>query len=359
MKYIATVLLVLMSITFVVCGILLWKRRKELDDHSRTIQAVFSWLSALFSTMFIFRTWAGTTTADGVFFEPEHTFIPIFIQMCFFFYPLEVIQPTISRSKVYALLFSPLLLLVLIGMCAGIEYTPIYTYSDLWSHIGEFNVWFRLFALTMMLFYCFTLLLVPYDMRKSSANEHHIRIYASGFCLIGLLHFAIQITHNYWIVLAHQVVWMAFFVLITYFELRERQLPPKSSTMFETKRVPVSEEKGLWDRIITALDDEEKWRDAGLNLNTLSDYMNSNRTYVGDAVKQNTGLTFNEYINQRRVNYIVEQLKHNPEASLSKLFDFVGYTQRTTAIRNFQKITGVTPAEFIEGIRQQKGTKFS
>lgn len=353
MKYIATALLVLMTITFIVCGILLWKRRKEPNDHSRTIQALFCWVSALFATTFIFRTLAGTTTADGAFLEPEHTFVPIFIQMCFFLYPLEVIQSTISRSKIYALLFSPLLLLVFVGMCAGIEFTPIYTYSDLWTHIGEFNVLFRLFSLVVMLFYGFTLLLVPYDWRRCSASKRLIRIYATGFCLIGCMYFALQITHNYWFALGHQVVWMAFFVLITYFELRERLLPSESWTMPETNdSVPVSEEKGLWDRVITALDNEEKWREASLNLNTLSDYLKSNRTYVGDAVKQNTGLTFNEYINQRRVNYIVEQLKRNPETSLPKLFAYVGYNQRTTAVRNFQKITGVTPAEFIESIKQ-------
>lgn len=358
MKYIATALLVLMTITFTVCGILLWKRRKEPADHSRTIQALFSWISALFTTMFIFRTWAGTTTADGAFFEPEHTFVPILIQMCFFFYPLEVIQPSVSRSKVYALLFSPLLLLVIIGICGGIDYTPIYTYADLWAHIGEFNVLFRLFSLVVMLFYGFTLLLVPYDWRRSSASKRLIRIYATGFCLIGCLYFALQITHNYGFVLAHQVAWMAFFVLITYFELRERLLPSKSPIYFKPENTSVSEKKGLWERIITALDVEEKWREASLNLNTLSDYLNSNRTYVGDAIKQNTGLTFNEYINQRRVNYIVEQLKRNPETSLPKLFDYVGYNQRTTAVRNFQKITGITPAEFIESIKQYKDLNF-
>lgn len=353
MKYIATALLVLMTITLIVCGILLWKRRKEPNDHSRTIQALFCWVSAFFALTFVFRTWTETTTADGAFLEPEHTFVPIFIQMCFFLYPLEVIQPTISRSKVYALLFSPLLLLVLIGMCAGIEYTTIYTYADLWQHIREFNVWFRLLTLTVILFYCFSLFLVPYDWRKSSADKKFIMFYSCGFCLIGLLHFSIQMSHAYWLVLAHQIVWMAFFVLITYFELRERLLPSESWIMPETNdSAPVSEEKGLWDRIITALDNEEKWREASLNLNTLSDYLKSNRTYVGDAVKQNTGLTFNEYINQRRVNYIVEQLKRNPETSLPKLFAYVGYNQRTTAVRNFQKITGVTPAEFIESIKQ-------
>ena len=53
MKYIATVLLALMTITLVTCGILLWKRRKEPNDNSRTIQAVFSWISAFFTLTFL------------------------------------------------------------------------------------------------------------------------------------------------------------------------------------------------------------------------------------------------------------------------------------------------------------------
>ena len=352
MKYISTIILVLMTIILVICGIRLWKCRKEPNDYSRTIQAIFSWFSAFFSLTFIFRTWTETTTADGAFFEPEHTFIPIFIQMCFFFYPLEIMQPSISRPKAYALLFSPLLLLVLIGMCTGIEYTPIYTYSDIWLHIGKFNVWFRLLALTVMLFYCFALILMPYDWCKSNISKQHIRIYASGFCLIGVLHFAIQMTHAYWIVVTHQVVWMAFFILISHFELNKRSLSKKPSSKSETPKDLVSAPKSLWDRIVVALDEEDKWRDANLNLNTLSDYLNSNRTYIGEAIKQNTGLTFNEYINRRRINYIIEQLEQNPEENISKLFDFVGYTQRTTAVRNFQKITGTTPAEFAASIKQ-------
>ena len=42
MKYIATALLVLMTITFIACGILLWKRRKEPNDHLRPVSSAFS-----------------------------------------------------------------------------------------------------------------------------------------------------------------------------------------------------------------------------------------------------------------------------------------------------------------------------
>ena len=59
MQYIITVLLVLMTITFITCGILLWRRRAETGDYSRTIQALFSWVSAFFTFTFIFRTGRG------------------------------------------------------------------------------------------------------------------------------------------------------------------------------------------------------------------------------------------------------------------------------------------------------------
>ena len=128
MKYIASVFLAFMSISLIASGVLLWKRRKETGDYSRIIWAILSWLSAFFCMTFIMRTWQETTTADGAFIEPEHTFVPILIQMTYFLYPLEVIRPTVNRSKIYVLLFMPLILLVIIGMCAGIEYTPIYSY---------------------------------------------------------------------------------------------------------------------------------------------------------------------------------------------------------------------------------------
>ena len=44
MKYIATVLLLLMAISLIFSGVLLWRRRKETGDYSRTIWAIFSWI---------------------------------------------------------------------------------------------------------------------------------------------------------------------------------------------------------------------------------------------------------------------------------------------------------------------------
>ena len=353
MKLIATILLVLMTIVLITCGVLLWNRRKETGDYSRHIQALFSWVSALFTLISIFRTWAETTTADSAFFDPEHTFVPLLMQMTFFLYPLEVINPVISRTKVYALLFSPLLLLVFIGMCAGIEYTPIHTYADLWAHLGEFNVWFRLFALIVMLLYCFSLFLVPYDWRRSCADRKFILTYALGFCMIGILHFSIQMSHAYVLILLHQVTWMAFFLGVAYYELKER-LVVSSSKMVATPSESAStdsENDELWAKIIEIMESNNEWRNPDINLSTLSQQTFSNRTYVSESFKRHTGMTFNEYLSKRRIDYVAEELKQHPDTNIQELLIHAGYRHRSTAWRHFQKQKGISPTEYIESLK--------
>ena len=301
-KSIATLLFVFMTIALLYSGIILWNRRKEVEDYSRIIWAVLSWVSAFFTLMTIIRIWQETTAVDGAFFAPEHTFVPIIIQMTFFLYPIELVRPTIGRAKVYLSLFTPLLLLVLVGMCGGVEYTSIYTYADLWQHIGEFNVLLRLFALVVMLFYCFSLFLVPYDWRKSCVDKKLILFYSSCFCLMGLLNFCIQISHSYLFMLAHQVVWGTFFLSVSWFELKERLPIPKGVLKSEESAICDSVGDGLWSKIIVLFDDNEKWRDPNLSLSSLSDMLESNRTYIGEAFKRNVNMTFVEYITKRRID---------------------------------------------------------
>ena len=351
MRYIATLFGVLMTIILVVCGILLWRKRKETNDYSRTIQAILSWMSAFFSFTFIFRTWTETTTADGDFFEPEHTFVPLLIQISYFLYPLEVINPTASRPKVYACLFAPLLMLAFVGMCAGIEYTPLHTYADIWQHIGEFNVWFRLLSLVIMLSYAFALFLVPYDWRRSSADRKFIMTYATGFCLIGVLHFSIQLSHAYWLILLHQLVWMAFFFGVAYYELRERIIVSSSTQDYlkpDTASTDFVDDE-LWIKIMRIVEENEGWRNPDMDMSSLTKQLFSNRTYVGEAFKLHTGMTFGEYITKRRIDYVAERLKHNPDANIQELFIEAGYRHRSTAWRHFQKLKGVSPTEFAEG----------
>jgi AraC-like DNA-binding protein len=182
-------------------------------------------------------------------------------------------------------------------------------------------------------------------------NKQHIRIYASGFCLIGLLHFSIQMSHAYWLVLAHQVVWITFFITVAWYELRERLLVPQDVLEQEESCDCDSVDDVLWREIALLLNNNEKWRDPNLSLSSLSEVLESNRTYVGEAFKRNTGMTFIEYLTKHRIDYIVARIKDDPKADIHQLFNHVGYRQRSTAWRNFQKITGMTPTEFVNNLK--------
>ena len=222
MKLISTILLLLMSTSLTACGILLWKRRNEVNDRSRTIQAVLSWASAFVALIFIYRTCAETLVVDGAFFEPEHIFMPIFLQLALFLYPLEVVKPAGNHTQVYAFLYVPLLLLALIGICGGITFTAIHTYNDLWLHIAEANVWLRLITLIGMIYCPFVFYRARLDCCKCKEDYNFFRNYALGLCLIGLLFLAVHITHSYIFMLLLLAAWIAFFFSITYYELKLR-----------------------------------------------------------------------------------------------------------------------------------------
>jgi YesN/AraC family two-component response regulator len=155
----------------------------------------------------------------------------------------------------------------------------------------------------------------------------------------------------YWLVPIHDLLWMLFFIFVTNYELYERLLPSSSIDINAHDNDAVSEDDNLWEHIALLLESNGKWRCPELSLTSLSEQLESNRTYVGEAFKRNTGRTFVDYITHRRINYVVESMKRNPEANINELFNYVGYRHRSTAWRNFQKITGFTPTEFIEGLK--------
>ena len=345
MIYLSAACLLAMFVVMTTCGVLLWRRRNETADYSRIIQAIFSWISALVSLMFVFRTFNHTTVVDEQFLAPEHTFLSLIFQMAFFIYPLALIKPKDSRLKTYVSLFGLPTILVVIGMCAGIPYTPIYTHAQLAENILKPDVIFRLTVLFVMLFYGFVLFFIKYDFKNSSASKGFLMHYAFGIFSLGAVFFFIQFTHSQFLMLLHQVVWMIFFMAITYYELKSRLFKSESNAQQPTEEKKTTDH--LWDSIINLLENEEEWRNPDMTLTLLSEKVFSNRTYVGDAFKRNTGIGFSEYMSKRRIEYVTEQLKLNPDADAKSLFFYAGFRSYSTAWSNFRRITGMTVAEYI------------
>ena len=63
------------------------------------------------------------------------------------------------------------------------------------------------------------------------------------------------------------------------------------------------------------------------------------------CIREHTGLTVNDYINQKRVDFMAAELKKAP-LSYKEIYFAAGYRSRQTAYRNFLKFKGVSPTEF-------------
>lgn len=356
-EIILAVIFALMTIGLIYYGALLWIRRKETNDYSRIILTVFSWFTSIFTFAFIFRIIKKSTLVYEHYLDPEHTFAPLLIQITFFFYPLSIIRSIHNPIRTYALLFSPPIIIYIVGMFCGIEYTSLYTFSDIWLNIGKPDVLLRILAVIVMIVYAFSLFLVTYDREKSRADHTFISRYALGFSCIGLILLAGIITHATICLFLHQLMCILFIFSTIGYELNERLPAPQTNITEVQEQEMHNVIDKLWIRITHLMVEQQEWRNPELSLLSLSSQLASNRTYINEAFRKFAGCTFSEYIMKCRIEYIVMELQRNPQSNLESLFSNAGYLQRSTAYRNFKKVMGISPTEYIENQRNKKTCK--
>ena len=59
-------------------------------------------------------------------------------------------------------------------------------------------------------------------------------------------------------------------------------------------------------------------------------------------------MTFNDYINSKRVDFMANLLRQNPTQNQKQLFFSAGFRSYPTAHRNFVKFKDCSPTEYIE-----------
>ena len=222
MRYLSILLFTVQAIGLTACGYLLWQKREATGDRSRTLLALTGWAAAFMAVLYIFRTCAGTLPVGGPLLAPEQVFFPYGWLMLLLLYPLELIRPVGSRSNLYLRMYAPLALMLIFGICGGVVYTPLLSVDDLWMHIGQANVGFRLLALVVLPFYGFRLCRVRYRWQETYTDKAFLRLFASALCLMGLLQMAVQLTLSYGLFLLQGGVWMLFFFGLTWYELYDR-----------------------------------------------------------------------------------------------------------------------------------------
>ncbi len=89
-----------------------------------------------------------------------------------------------------------------------------------------------------------------------------------------------------------------------------------------------------------------------LKLETLGDMFNCNSAYLGKKFKKVTGVQFNTYLDNLRIEDAKEKILHS-DLKIYQISKLVGYTNTDYFFLKFKKSTGLTPKEF--KLANQKG----
>ena len=332
------------------CGSVLWLKRQEVHDHSRVYLAAFGMLVALTCVTRILSYARDTTYAPyGYILPPFLSVFGLFFITLFMIYPIEVMRPRWLKGWHFLVPFIPTILITVMVFAGGGRFQNVTSFAYLWEHLLDFDVLLRLAGAVGVTGFSVLLLVIPYNWRESSADYHWViktTLIAQGISVF----FYGQVFSTYSVFYCLHMLWIAFaMAYFTYYELEVRVLParvpePQLSQRPETVQ---RQQVEMWEGICQVMDFEEVWRNPNTTVETVSRALGTNRIYVARCIREHTGLSFNDFMNSKRVEYVALQLRLQPQANLKEIFFSAGFRSRDTANRNFAKFKGCSPTEFV------------
>ena len=103
----------------------------------------------------------------------------------------------------------------------------------------------------------------------------------------------------------------------------------------------------LFQALEKLMQEKRIYKDNLLTKDKVAELLGRNRTYLSQIINEQAGKTFTQYINDLRIQDAVRQLS-NPENQipLKALSVELGFNSPTTFYKQFQSVTGMTPAQY-------------
>lgn len=118
-------------------------------------------------------------------------------------------------------------------------------------------------------------------------------------------------------------------------------------------------DKTLNDLLIhlKAFEENHQFLEKDINLNQLAASWNTNRSYLSTLINQNKGKSFTDYLNQLRVDYVMQKLDNEPvwqEYKIQHISEQLGFSSNRSFYNAFIKITGMSPSFYIQKLRSKE-----
>lgn len=348
----------LAALASLVCGILIWRNRREVPDRSRIILFLLTLTALPIIGKVASLMMHGLNNRFVEVLPIVPTLMGLITVVLMLLYAVEVMRPNWFKWRHVMVFFMSLAFILVLSVLFKDQFTVLHSTDELIQHIGEPNVLLRLLFNLATLLVCLTLLWLPYRWQESSASRQWVITYVCSIFVIGALFHIWTLTLSMPVHIVHNLTPALFIIYYTWYELHERILPPKNSESQETVDAESSlltsssspKEDDLWLRIVNLLHEDAVWRNPDLGLEMFCQMLGSNKDYVNQCFRKNADTTFADYVNRLRIEQMADELRRNPLQSQKELFFRVGFRSRTTAWRNFQKYMGVSPTEFVASL---------
>lgn len=115
---------------------------------------------------------------------------------------------------------------------------------------------------------------------------------------------------------------------------------------------PEVKELSLYEKLEEYLEESHAYENPEINREFLASELGTNREYLIRAIQENTGMTFNEYINHHRLEYTCLLLYRDPDSTIKSIYISAGFNNERTFYRLFKQKYSMNPKEFRDAARR-------
>ena len=120
----------------------------------------------------------------------------------------------------------------------------------------------------------------------------------------------------------------------------------------ETDTTPEPADNTLKKEMDKLMDTEHLYLQPNLTMSDVAFALNTNRTYIYNSLidnETNEHIPFSDYVNNYRIQYSLNLLKNNTEHKpIEEIIYECGFASKTAFYKNFKKIVGMTPNQYIK-----------
>lgn len=358
---------------FMLAGLLLFLQRKR-GERSRMILAGMSFLSMINYIGLIVYYYIDPTYCSGTILDIPFLLIGIFVMTIYLMYPIEVISPGWLTWKRLIKMYIPVLglwLLYRVTLWLGVEYTSYKTIGEMATDIWSFQVIFRI--LLVLLIFLSTLLLyyIPYTRRYNNTSPKWMRGYIVVVIINMLSYIMVNIIDTFFFCSIYVAISVMCSLYFTYQELFVRlirqsaplpqnkpqpivEIEHEDELKINTQQATKTKETELFERLELYMNNTHAWQDPDLSVEKLTSVLYTNRTMLLKAIQEHCYRGYPNYVNGKRVADFINIINKQEVFNYQQTFFDVGFRSKTSALRNFKEITGMTPSEYFQNQNRNK-----